>query len=115
MTSKTSPFASSSVIPSFNSFNSYLPREHYFCLPLIGFTSPAEEEQSTIIQEAIGSTDTISKNDERIEDDSDNAEEDLMYNDEIFDEEESTDRTEIDTYTSERPFEEQRLDSTEVW
>ena len=50
-----------------------------------------------------------------IEDDSDNAEEDLMYNDEIFDEEESTDRTEIDTYTSERPFEEQQLDSTEVW
>lgn len=78
-----------------------------------GFTSPAGEEQSTIIQQTIGSTDTISKNYKMIEDDSDNAEEDLMYNDEIFDEEESTDRTEIDTYTSERPFEEQRLDSTE--
>jgi len=78
-----------------------------------GFTSPAEEEQSTIIQQTIGSTDTISKNYKMIEDDSDNAEEDLMYNDEIFDEEESTDRTEIDTYTSERPFEEQQLDSTE--
>ena len=91
-----------------------MPKEHYFCLPLIGFTASAEEEQSTIIQQAIGSTDTISKNDVIIEDDSDNAEEDLMYNDEIFDEEESTDRTEIDTYTSERPFEEQQLDSTEV-
>ena len=92
-----------------------MPKEHYFCLPLIGFTASAEQQQSTIIQQAIGSTDTISKTDEIIEDDSDNAEEDLMYNDEIFDEEESTDRTEIDTYTSERPFEEQRLDSTEVW
>ena len=91
-----------------------MPKEHYFCLPLIGFTASAEQQQSTIIQQAIGSTDTISKNDEIIEDNSDNAEEDLMYNDEIFDEEESTDRTEIDTYTSERPFEEQRLDSTEV-
>jgi len=78
-----------------------------------GFTSPAEEEQSTIIQQAIGSADTISKSDEIVEDASDNAEEDLMYNDEIFEEEESTDRTEIDTYTSERPFEEQQLDSTE--
>lgn len=46
-----------------------------------GFTSPGEEKQSTIIQQAIGSTDTISKNDEIIEDDSDNAEEDLMYSD----------------------------------
>ena len=91
-----------------------MPKEHYFCLPLIGFNASAEEEQSTIIQQAIGSADTISKSDEIVEDASDNAEEDLMYNDEIFDEEESTDRTEIDTYTSERPFEEQQLDSTEV-
>ena len=112
---KTSTFASSSAIASFNSFNSYLPREHYFCLPLIGFTSPAEKEQTTIIQQAIGSTDTISKKDEIIEDDSDNAEEDLMYNDEIFEEEETTYSTEIDTNTSEKPFEEHQLDSTQVW
>ena len=38
-----------------------------------------------------------------------------MYNDEIFDEEETTYSTEIDTYTSEKPIEEQQLDSTEVW
>ena len=49
-----------------------------------------------------------------IEKDSDNAEEDLMYNDEIFDEEETTYSTEIDTDTSEKPFEEQQLVSTEV-
>jgi len=78
-----------------------------------GFTSPAEEEQSTIIQQAIGSADTISKSDEIVEDASDNAEEDLMYNDEIFEEEETTDSTEIDTNTSEKPFEEHQLDSTE--
>ena len=91
-----------------------MPKEHYFCLPLIGFTSPAGEEQSTIIQQTIGSTDTISKNYKMIEDDSDNAEEDLMYNDEIFDEEETTYSTEIDTDTSEKPIKEQQPDSTEV-
>merc|ERR1712007_354423 len=67
-----------------------------------GFNTSAEEQQSTNIQQAIGSTDTISKNDKMIEDDSDNAEEDLMYNDEIFDEEETTYSTEIDTDTSEK-------------
>jgi len=72
-----------------------------------GFTASAEEEPSTIIEQAIGSTDTISKNDEIIEG------EDLMYNDEIFEEEETTYSTEIDTNTSEKPFEEHQLDSTE--
>ena len=91
-----------------------MPKEHYFCLPLIGFTASAEQQQSTIIQQAIGSTDTISKTDEIIEDDSDNAEEDLMYNDEIFEEEETTYSTEIDTDTSEKPIKEQQPDSTEV-
>jgi len=78
-----------------------------------GFNASAEEEQSTIIEQAIGSTDAISNNDKIIENNSDNAEEDLMYNDEIFDEEETTYSTEIDTNTSERPFEEQQPDSTE--
>ena len=92
-----------------------MPKEHYFCLPLIGSTASAEQQQSTIIQQAIGSADTISKSDEIVEDASDNAEEDLMYNDEIFEEEETTYSTEIDTDTSEKPFEEQQLVSTEVW